>query len=600
MEINLDDLKEAVIKLREEFMEIDDGGELALIWLVRVTSIRKGLLDALKFTSIYLVYASYFIFILAGIIIFTIFRRNALDNQKNYGSLSAFGFPRNEITRSFYLRGTVLFLISTPFTFLLSTFLSNIIVNSLAFQWGVQPSKAKISIESFIITEGILLFFILFFSNLSIRKILKQSPVELINTHGQDVIIHTNLYNFFNLFKFKTLKYAMRDITRNQTRSFLTVISLIIGISFAGSLLHTNSTISHTVDDFYENNVTFDVEIDLGLSTSIAIQENLQIFLSNIDSNNDNISDIKLFEFFLNTPIQFLDDPELITIFQAVNHDTQMFQYRYNSIIEGRWFQANSSEIVISKYVADNFDLSINNKITFPILNIVLEFNIVGIINELHSTSSIIGDIDNISHLIRPLPDRKVILANKILLQIQDDISIDALVNFVNRNIPEITLMVDEQFYHDRIDAFTSSQAIITDFIMILGFILAFIISLSMFNLNFIERQQEYQLMNIFGVSKLRISLQYFIESFILIFISITFSLIFSVILTEFLWIGIIESSFFIVVSNYSLLNHLNVIFSSLLILVLSTGPNIIKYNNVIENAINSIRRLFQNIFNYK
>ena len=578
--IPVDQLKLAVIQLREDLNEAGYGDVLAFIWLVRISSIRRGLQDALEFTSIYLVYASYFIFILAGIIVFTIFRRSLFNNQKAYGSLYAQGYEQTSLLNAYFMKATILVLTSTLPTILMSQGLTYIIVDNLTQSWGVRNAPTTLSFQSILISQGLLLTLSIFFTRLSLASLLKRTPVEIIENHGRDTLIeHRKIIAVINLVHNKMLKFALRDLTRNQTRSLLTIISLIIGFSFAGSLLHTNSAISHTVDEFYDQNVKFDLEVDLGFNGSIGLQLNLSEFPFQ-DTNFDSINDIEFFEYMLQVPVQLFDDPEVVTVFVGINHDTTMFNYQENSIIEGRWFTNNSNEVVISKYLSDNFGFGVDSILKIPIRWIVAEFVVVGVINELYTTSTIMGDLIYMSELAQEFLNQEkwVFFANKILIQIQADVNLGLIINFLNKERTDVTIAVSEDFYLRRVDRFTQSQAIITYFMMILGYVLALIISFSMLNLSYLEREKEYCLLNVLGFSKAEVSLQYLFENSILVLISSSVAILLSILLAELVWISVIESSFFLVARNYSLVNAAIIFFSSFVILILTTIPNIVRY----------------------
>lgn len=539
---------------------------LVFTWFTREMSFRKSLQDALELTSKYLILASIFIYIVAGVIIFVTMNRYVNEQKRVIGSLYAFGVKKQEIVLSFFFRILILSLISSIFGFLLGKYFLQLLVSGLATKWGLITDTTSISAKSLAYSLGGSIVIAYGFTYLALWNLIKLTPYEAMRGKSSELKSSGLLFNFANLIPFRLFRAAGKNLTRNRTRTILTVIAFSLSLTFSGSLMYTHDSLNHTADQYFENRLNFDLEVTLG-NDNVNNQSIMNEIL-NLDINNDGIKDIDFFEPSLVTFIPFTETPDKLIVISALRQYTQMFDTSTSTLSEGRWFKFNTSEVVISRYVAGTVGLKIGETYSLNFLTRPFNVTVVGITNELMNSATVIMDIDHLSYLYRDLGYS--IIANKILIKLQEGIDPVLVQDTLNQQFRSIGLTLTKESYHLRFTSLAGSQTEIINLLIILGLIVGFISVFTTLLISIVEREREIALLHVYGNYNYEVFIQILTEGLFLGLIGLIPGIALAQFTAEFIWIKIISDSLFEITPTFALFISTNLLWFVILSIVLS------------------------------
>ncbi len=553
-------------QLNTAYMRNEIEERLVFTWFTREMSFRKSLQDALELTSKYLTLASIFIYIVAGVIIFVTMNRYVNEQKRVIGSLYAFGVKKQEIVLSFFFRILILSLISSIFGLLLGKYFLQLLVTGLGTKWGLIADTTTISTESLIYSLSGSIVIAYGFTYLALWNLIKLTPYEAMRGKSSQLKSSGLFFNLANLIPFRLFRAAGKNLTRNRTRTVLTVIAFSLSLTFSGSLMYTHHSLNQTADQYFENRLNFDLEITLGSDN--LNNETLMNEISNLDSNSDGTKDIDFFEPSLVTFAPFTETPDKLVVLSALRQYTQMFDTSNNTISEGRWFEFNSSEVVISRYVAGTIGLKVGETYSLNFLTRPFNVTVVGITNELMNSATVIMDIDYLSYLYRDLG--YPIVANKALIKLQEGIDPVAVQDHLNLHFRSIGLTLTKDSYHLRFTSLAGSQTEIINLLIFLGLIVGFISVFTTLLISIVEREREIALLHVYGNYNYEVFIQILTEGLFLGLIGLIPGIALAQFTAEFVWIKIISDSLFEITPTFALFISTYLLWFAILSIVLS------------------------------
>ena len=542
------------------------------VWFTQETSFRKGMQDALKLTSTYLVAASLFIFLVAGVIIFVIMNRYITEQKIIIGAMYAYGTSKKQIVYSFFLRIFILSIFAISIGLYLGKILLEYLVSRLVNQWGLLSTTSDISASSILIVISIGTIMAYGSTFLSLYNVIRLTPYEAMRGTRKDLKNHGVIFYLTKFIPAKVLKHALRNLTRNKTRSYLTIAAFTISIAFSGSLIYTDVSVDNTIDDYFAKQINYDLELNLGFEN--AANSTIIHDLNTLDINSDNIPDISEFEFFLSTISPFADKPEKLTFLMGLYAETTMFEFNQQTVTEGNWIRENSNDIVISRYVAGTLGVDLHSDLSIILLGSVIRGKVVGIMNELMLNSVIIMDISFLTTQVSR--NSNLPIANKALIKLQDDIEISVFQNYLNQDKTYIWLAVTKDFYNARMVALSKSQTVIILLLISLGYIVGLATIFTTLLISIAERQRELSLLNVFGFYRTEILLELILEGMIIGGISLFLGLIISGQIASNLWIPLLSRSLIEITITNPTTEIVLVSFLSITLIILSIVVNYI------------------------
>jgi putative ABC transport system permease protein len=514
---------------------------IVIFWFVRETSFRKSLLDALVLTSRYLYVASFFIFLVAGVIIFVTMNRYVNEQKTSLGALYAFGVKRRELVLSFFFRIFILSIISIIIGLITAKFLVQMLVSELVSNWGLISVQSDLTTTSILYTLLSSTVIIYGFTFMAVINLVRLTPYEAMRGKSSQLKHEGILFTIASIFPSRLIRASIRNLTRNRTRSILTVIAFTLALTFSASLVYTHQSIGHTIDQYYDERINFDLEINTGFTLSS--NQSVIGSITSIDTNQNGIPDVVNYEPYIESFVRFADSPEILSFIKSFQRSTQMYQVDDNSISEGRWFRKNSSDIVISRYVAGTLGVEMGSVFSFIFLGKQINGTVVGISNELKISSAIIIDIDYISSIFAP--EEEGVLMNKLLVKLEDGVNSKEIQDFINQNNPSVNFSLDKQFYKRRFESLAASQTAIIYLMVILGLIVGFVSVFTTLLIAIAEREKELGLLHVYGHTKLEMILQIIIEGLFIGIFALIAGLIFSRSVAINVWMSIVNESLF-------------------------------------------------------
>ncbi len=552
-------------KLEEELNKIT---EVALIWFVREASFREGLQDALKLTSEYMFAASIFIFLVAGVIIFVVMNRYVNEQKTTLGAIFSYGVKRRSIILSYVLKVAILSLFGIFFGLILAREMIKYLVNDMAEAWGLISTKhdfSVISISFTLVSSAVVTYT---FTILAVANLLKMTPYEAMRGKTNELKNRGLIFMIGSVIPIKIVRNAVKNLTRNLTRSILTIIAFTLALSFAWSLAYTYVSIDYTVNNYYTNNVNFDMEINIGFQNAANT-----VLIDNITSTTgiDNV------EPYVNQLVQLTDIPEKLTFLMGYYRNTSMFEID-NILSEGEWFDTNSSEIVLSRYVAGSFGFEIGDILRFNLLDTQFNMTVVGIANELISSSSIIVDIEYLNNYINPYPEghplRPTVFNNMLLVTIKDGYDINEIQDHLNKDFPEIIGAFTSDFYHQRFSSLANSQSAIILMMTTISLIVGAVSIFTTLLIAIVERERELALLQVFGYTRINLSIQILFEGIVVGLASVIPAFFLAKYITVNLWVAIVNKTLFELTPNFSQTVNEQMIFFVMISVVLAIIPS--------------------------
>lgn len=559
--ITLDEEK-AMVKKVEQDVKDDGYAPIAFSWLMREVSYRKSLNDALKITSKYMAVSTIFIFMIAGVVIFVVTNRYVNDQKIVIGAIYSFGTTKREILASFILRLTILFVIGSFFGHLFGRLLLRNIIDTMVREWGLFDSQANVPFETALwVTLGAYLVLI-FFNFLALWNIFRMTPYEAMRGKSTELVSTGLLIRVSKILPFKTLRMAWRNLTRNRTRSALTIISFTISIIFATSILLTHSSVFINLDNYFDTSVHVDIIADVGFQDPTgAVIDNLS-----------KMPEIVEVEPYIEMLAQFKDHPEYVAYLRGVEYNTSMFDFE---LLDGRVFSEGSNEVVISKFVKANYGFDIGDTIPIVFFGENINFTVVGVQKDMFTTASIVFDLDYLPKVIKdrttgiPLEKFGLKIYSNLLIKTNGDV--DAVVDNLNRNHPDIENAISINVRHKLVRQLIGSQTIV---IFVLVFLALSVGAMTVFTTQFIsliERDREFSILRIFGIFNREILYGVMMEGLIIATIALTLALVLSREVANRIWIPLVNDTLLsIKLFEDNFIYMVSVIFS-LVTVVLST-----------------------------
>ena len=529
-EISVEEITQAATKIQEVF---DSEGIILLYqWLIRDVSVSAVLNNALKLASSYLNTAALIIIVIVGIVIFIITKRYALEQRKQTGTLFAFGFSPSTILRAFLLRSFLICLIAMIFGVVGGYGLLRIILKILIDQWGLISVAPSLSPTIVLAILGSSLVMTILFTYLAAKSNVNLTPYEAIRGKVKGYS-GTNL-KFMSKWR-NAIKYPIRNLFRNKGRSILTFFAYAGSVMLAFSLIVAQSSVFTTKDIYFSEQVGWDVK------TVFYPGFNTTTFLTL--SNSSGIEEVEL---YLETLIQSEDDLEGLVFLRGVEANSSMVEI---DIQKGNLFtNSTAQEIIMSLYVAEQLGLEVGDPFNFRFLGQEINTTIIGLNRDLELTISIYIQLEAMEEILGFSPH------NGMLLKVNPNDS-ESVIEEFNTN-PEVSFALTQGKFEERITNLITTQTIIVNVMVALGFMVSFLAIFATSFISSIEREREYALFRVFGYTSLNILGQLFIEIMILCVLSLILGLAVGNFLALY-WNSIISSIFFTIDLHQTWLNYL-------------------------------------------
>lgn len=569
-DIEIEDLRSLYEYLKLNFDLDYENGELeeymVFAWFTREMSYRKSMQDALELTSQYLGLASIFIFTVAGVIIFVTMNRYVNEQKQTIGSMYAFGVRKKEIVLSFFFRIFILSIISTIIGLIVGKLFLDFLVSSLGEKWGLISNETHISSGSIIFSLLSSAIISYGFTYLALWNLIKLTPYEAMRGKSSELKSAGLFFTLANLFPYRFMRGAAKNLTRNRTRTILTVIAFSLSLTFSGSLMYTHDSVGLTIDDYFQNRLNYDLEVNLG--SSIFNDTTILEEISNLDTNNDNRPDILNVEPVVIAFAPLTATPEKLTVLVSLRRETVMFDFSDETLSEGRWFRENSSEVVISRYVAGTLGLKVGRNYSLSFLGQPLPMKVVGITNELMVSASVFMDIRYLTAQYSSFGFKTV--ANKLLVKLREDVDVEVFQNILNEQFTSVDLTLSRGFYAKRFKSLSDSQTIIINLLTVLGLIVGFISIFTTLLISIVEREREIGLLHVYGNYNYEIFLQILVEGLMLGVIAFLPGIILAQFAAKNIWIVLISSSLFEITPHFAFEISLKLAMFTLISIVIS------------------------------
>ncbi len=537
--LSLDQEKLVVKTVENKVRDLSKSGfpPIAFSWLTREVSFRKSLSDALTVTGQYMQISTLFIYLIAGIVIFVVMNRYINDQKVIIGASHAFGVTKRELIQSFLLRLTILFVIGWVLGYFFGILLLRSIVDSLGSSWGLFSVSAVYTRFSIISVLLLGVIFIYGFSMLALQIILRLTPYEAMRGKSSELKSKGFLLKLSRRIPYRPLRFGFRNLTRNRTRTVLTVVSFIWALVFATSILYTNSSLDYTVNTYFDNHIKFDTLVDIGFSNSLN-----QSFLLNLGKSLPIQRAEPIYE-GLNV---IKDRPNIVAYLHGILYNTTLYT---SNLISGRDISQNSSDIVISSYLSIVGGYKLGDTLSLRFFGSVLNFTVVGIENDVFRTSTMRVSIEYLSYFVK-LPTsttsygmNNLPFYNKFLVKFNSGSDVSKQVDNLNSNFPLVTIAISTKTFRVQQVNLLNNQAQVILILVILSLLIGFLSVFTTQYISLIERDKEIALMRVFGFFKSEILFQTSLEFLIIAVSSLIVTYIISPYVTIFLWLKLISQT---------------------------------------------------------
>ena len=334
-------------KLREEVNPME--AQVLYFWYVREFSISSLFQDVLKLTSQVLFVMACAIILGAGIVIYLITKRYAVEQRKQTGMLYAFGFTPKIILRIFMLRTLIISIFSIILGILGSYGFLQIMVRILVSRWGIPLILTRFSTVALCIVPVLVILTSQIFTYFACRSNVKMTPYEAIRGKNEYKIKRkvkksigleksqkpkskTNLSSLFSI----SIKYPLRNISRNRARGVLITFAFISAIAISFALIQTQTSINWTFDNYFDDQIHWD------------IQTRFDSYKSEIEIESilDNHSYIKNYEPYLHGNAELPEQPEYSLEIRGLQPDSALYSI---NLKEGKTFSNDTAQEGIIK-----------------------------------------------------------------------------------------------------------------------------------------------------------------------------------------------------------------------------------------------------------
>lgn len=301
------------------------------------------------------------------------------------------------------------------------------------------------------------------------------------------------------------LKILYENIKHHLVLSLFIVFTTIVIVTSINLSLETNSFLNHVTSDEYKL-VNHDMDIIIKANTGLSLK----------GTRGDNLEYDSSYErrnAFYNVTLLVKSDNSncVIQIFEGTNEDI-------NSAFN-KSLNINDFEIVITKSLANNLQVSINDLIDLYIGDKIVKYKVVDIID---GSGMYKGDSAFITgyNVAEHYALKK--MYNLIMLDVKDDVNFDGLYNHIKNKYNSYTVTNINDTKH--VESLSNSSLDETLMIITLIFIIILIILLKMFSEK-LKKQKEYFIL--IGKNNFYKSYQLLAWLFLII-ISLTFSILLS------------------------------------------------------------------------
>ncbi|MHA1561167.1 MAG: ABC transporter permease [Promethearchaeota archaeon] len=521
---DLDALKDFTEKLRDEVSPIE--AQIFYSWYVREFSISSIFQDVLGLTSQILFIMACTIILAAGIVIYLITKRFAVEQRKQTGMLYAYGFPSKIILRVFMLRTLFLSIIAIMIGMIGSYGLLQIMVRIMISRWGIPTIITRLSPLALGVVPALVIITTQIFTFLACRSNVKMTPYEAIRGKIEFKIGKKKRKTQQNLEKDskklkkakKTsffpiqIKYPLRNISRNRKRGILITCAFIGAIAISFALIQTQTSITGTFTNYFDDQIHWDVQTRFDSFKSDADIELIFEDYAFIDS----------YEPYLHGDTEIPDQPEYGLNIRGLLPNSALYSI---DLKEGALFSNDTAqEGIISSYSAKPLGLEVGDYFEFLLLGAEFRIKIVGIARDL--------DIPNSCFMLLPAIEETVGFSaiNGALIQLDNEESLDSVdyENFLfelNEN-PEIQYAIEKETYENQMLQMINTQLFIVQVTIVLALMISFLIIFVTAFISIIERKREIALQRSFGFKKNQILVQIFIEMGILISLAVLFGIL--------------------------------------------------------------------------
>ncbi len=515
----------------EKLVEQNKSPPISFPWLTRRVSFRQSLSDALDITSKYMLVSTIFIFLIAGSIIFVVMHRYVQDQKVIIGAMYAYGIRKQEIIMSYVYRTSLLYLIGSVIGYYWGKMLLDKMTATLADSWGLFSYKTGFSLESLVFTflSGYLI--LISFTLLALRPIFALTPYEAMRGRTTELKSSGMLFMLSSFIRLRSFKYGIRNLLRSRTRTILTTMSFILALTFSASIMYTDYSTRASVDVFFEQNVNFEIYAHTGFEDA-ANQTKL-----NSIQQIENVESVEpRFQLFGNIK----GHPELVTYLVGLQHDSKAF---IPPIIKGRNIQENTSEIMISNYIANVYGFSIGQTIMLTIFNKEMNFTVVGVHNDSFQTISIIADLDYLSSKFivpgsnQTYAQRGISMFNILMIKLSDSSRTQQTVNLLNTEYEWIEYALSVEVIHRQQKSFVESQIQVVYILVLLGLIVAFMTVFTTQFISLVERDLEFGMLQVFGKYKRELYSETLVEILIVWLFTILAVFLLSPLVADRIWI---------------------------------------------------------------
>ncbi len=504
------------------------GFIVVAVWMQEFSSYRRGIRDGTELVSAYLAIIAYVLLVIGGFITYIITTRQVTEQKRNMGILYSFGFSFRSVLATFLFRTTLLGILGSMIGVILGRFLLEMMLQYISVQWGLISPQEVISNLSIVSVLFLSFLSANLFTLLAVLSAARQQPLSLLQRHPLDERFSLKLPLLSSHFIPVTVRYALRNLFRHRTRTFISILSLGLVLSFSFSLLEAGYSATATTNSYFENNVNFDVK-------TIFLESMSLINVSQVLSEAPAVLD---WEPYFELTFQFKGMEELLTFSRGILLKSSFF---HSKIIKGRWIQ-NANEVVLSKYVVYQSGFDVGDVITGYIAGREFSFTVVGIAADVDVLSSVMFSFELVKELYGGYK------TNGVLIKSSDP---QETVNYFNEH-PLVQSSFTIQTYQRRIDSVIDNQMVIVSLMSFLGVIIAGLGIFAIVYVSLIDRVHEFAVLNAFGVSAWKMWLIILFETLVIISISYLLNLIFGLQLTAY-WVSVLSSTVYFVETHYGL-----------------------------------------------
>jgi putative ABC transport system permease protein len=504
--------------------EVDSlEAQILYVWYVREFSISSLFQDVLNLTSKVLFVMACAIILGAGIVIYLITKRYAVEQRKQTGMLYAFGFKPKTILRVFMLRTLIISLISIAVGILGAYALLQIMVHILISRWGIPLILIRFSNIALGVVPALVILTSQLFTYFACRSNVKMTPYEAIRGKTEyrikkrkrlfrkrktkDNNSKGNLQSLLSI----SFKYPLRNISRNRTRGILITCAFIGAIAISFALIQTQTSINGTFTSYFDNQMHWDIQTKFdNFKTEAQIND---IF--------DDYWFIDHYETYLHGDAALPNNPEYSLRIRGLQSNSTLYSI---NLEEGTMFSNESAqEGIISSYAAKPLGLDIGDYLNFSMLGGDFSIEIVGVVRDLDTPNSCFMSITAINQTLGfsainaafiDLPDTVV----------NDGATMDSILLDLNED-SQIQYAVEKNIYESRMIHMVNTQLFIVKVTIVLALIISFLIIFVTAFISIIERTREIALQRTFGFKKSQIYFQIILEMGLLIGLAVLFGI---------------------------------------------------------------------------